>query len=60
MGLYRDKYISKPEILQTTKTNHLTALSHCSQLERSIIKLERILPNIQSSSRSLVMLFCGK
>lgn len=27
VGLYRDKYICKPEILQTTKTNYQIALS---------------------------------
>lgn len=54
MELYRDKYICKPEILQTTKTNHQIALSCCSQSERSILKLERIILNVQSSSRDSI------
>lgn len=55
MGLRRDKYICKPEILQTTKTNHQIALSCCSQLETSILKLERIILNMQSSSRDGIL-----
>lgn len=50
VGLYGDKYICKPEILQTIKTNQQIALSCCSQSQSSILKLDRIVLNTQSSS----------
>lgn len=61
VGLSRDKYICEPEIPQTPKTKHQMALSGCSQSERRVLKLERIILNKQFSSgtifdvRSLVM-----
>lgn len=47
VALYKDKYICKPEILQTTKRNHQIALSLCSPSQGSILKLDRIVHNIQ-------------
>lgn len=66
VGLYRDKYICKPEISQTTKTNHQIASSCCSQLERTVLKQRELflictsLLGTAIDVRSLVMLFCGK
>ena len=63
MGLY--KYIHKPETLQTTKANHQIALSCCSQLGRSVSKIElsligNSLLGTEFDVRSMVMLFGDK
>ena len=63
MGLY--KYIHKPETVQTTKANHQIALSCCSQLGRSVLKVELFLIGnsllgAEFDVTSMVMLFGGK
>ena len=63
MGLY--KYIHKPETLPTTKANHQIALSCCSQLGRSMLKIELFLIGnsllgAEFDVRAMVMWFGGK